>query len=60
MLPVSRLRAVQSMEDAWVLARALQQSGGDIPPALERYQSLRKDRTARVQAQSQLAEKRFH
>ena len=43
-----------------MLARTLQQSGGDIPPALERYQSLRKDRTARVQAQSQLAEKRFH
>ncbi|KDB57783.1 FAD-dependent monooxygenase [Bordetella bronchiseptica] len=60
MLPYHAQGAVQSMEDAWVLARTLQQSGGDIPPALERYQSLRKDRTARVQAQSQLAEKRFH
>lgn len=59
MLPYHAQGAVQSMEDAWVLARTLQQSGGDIPPALERYQSLRKDRTARVQAQSQLAENAF-
>lgn len=39
MLPYHAQGAVQSMEDAWVLARTLQQSGGDIPPALERYQS---------------------
>lgn len=60
MLPYHAQGAVQSMEDAWVLARLLERSGGDLGAALQRYQSLRMDRTARVQAQSRVAEKRFH
>jgi salicylate hydroxylase len=60
MLPYHAQGAVQSMEDGWVLARLLDLSGGEIDAALEKYEALRMDRTARVQAQSRLAEKRFH
>lgn len=60
MLPYHAQGAVQSMEDAWVLARLLERADGDLAGALQRYQSLRMDRTARVQAQSRVAEQRFH
>ncbi|MDO8277077.1 MAG: FAD-dependent monooxygenase [Burkholderiaceae bacterium] len=60
MLPYHAQGAVQSMEDAWVLARVLQMSGGKIDAALDRYQQLRLDRATRVQTQSRIAEKRFH
>lgn len=60
MLPYHAQGAVQSMEDAWVLARLLERADGAIEAALQQYQSLRMDRTARVQAQSRVAEKRFH
>ena len=60
MLPYHAQGAVQSMEDAWVLARLLGLAQGGIEQALATYQALRLDRTARVQAQSRLAEKRFH
>lgn len=60
MLPYHAQGAVQSMEDAWVLARLLDLSGGGVEAALAKYQDLRMDRTARVQAQSRVAEHRFH
>ena len=60
MLPYHAQGAVQSMEDAWVLARLLDLSKGAAPQALQKYQDLRLDRATRVQAQSRLAEKRFH
>jgi 3-hydroxybenzoate 6-monooxygenase len=41
--------AVMSMEDAWVLANALAESGDDYKAAFERYQQARYLRTARVQ-----------
>lgn len=60
MLPYHAQGAVQSMEDAWVLARLLEMSDGKVDAALDKYQQLRMDRTERVQAQSRVAEKRFH
>ncbi len=60
MLPYHAQGAVQSMEDAWVLARSLDQGESDVEGALQKYQVLRLDRASRVQAQSRLAEKRFH
>jgi salicylate hydroxylase len=61
MLPYHAQGAVQSMEDAWVLARLLDLSGGDrIEQALQRYEALRMHRTQRVQAESRVAEQRFH
>ncbi|MEJ7931635.1 FAD-dependent monooxygenase [Ramlibacter sp. AN1015] len=59
MLPYHAQGAVQSMEDAWVLARVLQLES-DPERALARYQALRLDRATRVQAQSRSAEERFH
>jgi len=41
--------AVMSMEDAWVLANAVQDAGGDYPQAFRAYQQTRYLRTARVQ-----------
>jgi len=61
MLPYHAQGAVQSLEDAWVLAKLLDISkGADMPGTLERYAELRMDRTARIQAQSRVAEHRFH
>jgi salicylate hydroxylase len=61
MLPYHAQGAVQSLEDAWVLARLLYLSEGkSIDAALRRYEALRLDRTKRVQAESRVAEHRFH
>ncbi|MES2187390.1 MAG: FAD-dependent monooxygenase [Pseudomonadota bacterium] len=61
MLPYHAQGAVQSLEDAWVLAELLDLSRGvDLPGTLERYAALRMDRTTRIQAQSRVAERRFH
>ena len=61
MLPYHAQGAVQSLEDAWVLAKLLDLSqGAGLPQVLERYAALRMDRTARIQAQSRVAEHRFH
>lgn len=60
MLPYHAQGAVQSMEDAWVLARLLERAEGNLSAALQRYQALRVDRATRVQMQSRVAEKRFH
>ncbi len=59
MLPYHAQGAVQSMEDAWVLARLLS-SNRSVDAALSTYEALRTDRTVRIQAQSRVAEHRFH
>lgn len=61
MLPYHAQGAVQSLEDAWVLARLLDLSRGQrIEETLKRYEQLRMHRTERVQAESRVAEHRFH
>ncbi len=64
MLPYHAQGAVQSIEDAWVLARCLQidsEAGSDDPQAsLLKYQSLRKDRAQRLQRHSRNAERWYH
>lgn len=59
MLPYHAQGAVQAIEDAWVLARCLARQG-TVSSALDRYQSLRKDRTERIVAQSRHAEETYH
>lgn len=61
MLPFGAQGAAQAIEDAAVLAACLRTvDGPDVPAALARYESRRLDRTARVQAISQLNGQRFH
>ena len=60
MLPFHAQGAVQSIEDAWVLARCLQRGRDNLPTALLRYEQLRRDRATRVQQQSRAAEHTFH
>lgn len=64
MLPYHAQGAVQSIEDAWVLARCLemgQETQGDDPAAaLMKYESLRKDRAQRLQRHSRNAERWYH
>ena len=65
MLPYHAQGAVQSLEDAWVLARLIAMAAGDggagsIDAALHRYQSLRRDRTSQVQAYSRSAQDWYH
>lgn len=52
MVPFMAQGACMAIEDAVVLARALDSSPGDIGIALERYEMERKPRTARVQESS--------
>ncbi len=50
MVPFMAQGACMAIEDAVVLARALEHArGADIPAALERYEGARRERTARVQ-----------
>ena len=60
MLPYHAQGAVQSIEDAWVLARCLEMGRDDPPAALLRYQALRKDRAQRLQRHSRNAERWYH
>ncbi len=62
MMPFHAQGAGQSIEDAWVLARCLQEAEtpAAAPAALQRYQDLRLARANRVQAQSRSAETLFH
>lgn len=59
MLPYHAQGAVQSMEDAWVLARTLQQ-GGEPQAALKRYEELRFHRANLLVQQSRNAEGWYH
>jgi salicylate hydroxylase len=60
MLPYHAQGAVQSIEDAWVLARTLQRQADDLPEALRRYQSLRYQRAHMLVQQSRNAERWYH
>jgi salicylate hydroxylase len=65
MLPYHAQGAVQSLEDAWVLASCLASvrdsgSGDKLAAALRRYQSLRRDRATQVQAYSRSAQDWYH
>src|SRR5262249_43116011 len=59
-LPFLAQGAIMAMEDGVVLARCLEASPGDIARALDRYQGLRLERTARVVAGSAASTERFH
>jgi salicylate hydroxylase/6-hydroxynicotinate 3-monooxygenase len=45
--------AATAMEDAVVLTRCIEEQPGDLPAAFSRYQSTRRERTARIQGTSQ-------
>ncbi len=60
MLPYHAQGAVQSMEDAWVLARTLALHGDDPLDALKRYEGLRYDRANLIVQQSRNAEGWYH
>lgn len=66
MLPCMAQGAAQSIEDAATLAalfagsRARGGGAGEVPAVLDRYQALRRPRTARVQALSAANKVRFH
>jgi salicylate hydroxylase len=60
MLPFGAQGAAQAIEDAAVLAACLTDDRYDVPAALTRYESLRRGRTARVQAISRANGRRFH
>jgi len=45
--------AATAMEDAVLLSRAIAEAPGDLPRAFRRYQTVRKERTARIQGTSQ-------
>ena len=47
-LPFLAQGAVMAIEDGYVVARALKEYGADVRLALERYESARRDRTARM------------
>ena len=60
MLPYHAQGAVQSIEDAWVLARTIEQSSSDANATLKRYESLRFDRANLMVQQSRNAEGWYH
>ena len=60
MLPYHAQGAVQSLEDAWVLARTLERRGDSLPGALKHYESLRYDRASLLVQQSRSAEGWYH
>ena len=60
MLPYHAQGAVQSIEDGWVLARALEMGADDPQAALQRYEMLRKDRADRMVIHSRNAERWYH
>jgi salicylate hydroxylase len=60
MLPFMSQGAAQSVEDGYVLALCLARSPRDVPAALKRYESLRFERTRRVQLGSRANGEVFH
>ncbi|MGI9324792.1 MAG: FAD-dependent monooxygenase [Pseudomonadales bacterium] len=60
MLPYHAQGAVQSLEDAWVLARTLEQKQADATTALKRFETLRRDRANLMVQQSRNAERWYH
>jgi len=60
MLPFLAQGAAMAVEDSWVLAQQISQSGRPVADSLKVYQSLRLNRTSRVQAASRANMKTFH
>lgn len=60
MLPYHAQGAVQSLEDAWVLARCLELAPDDLPATLGRYESLRLARANLMVQQSRNGERWYH
>ena len=60
MLPYHAQGAVQSMEDAWVLARLLERCDDKPEGVLQRYQALRLERANVMVQQSRAAERWYH
>lgn len=59
MLPHHAQGAAQSIEDAHVLVRTIEQSRADLPAALQRYQSIRRERANWLQEYSRNADRHF-
>lgn len=59
-LPFLAQGAVMALEDAFILARALDTPGADVESALLRYEAARKERTARIVQGSADNARRFH
>jgi len=59
-LPFLAQGAIMAMEDGVVLARCLEAFDADIPRALQRYETLRLERTTRVVLGSAANTKRYH
>ncbi|MFM0200747.1 FAD-dependent monooxygenase [Paraburkholderia fungorum] len=59
-LPFLAQGAGMAIEDGYLIARCLERYAGDLPRALERYEALRLDRTARVVRGSAANTTRFH
>jgi salicylate hydroxylase len=59
-LPFLAQGAVMALEDGFILARALAACGGDLEAGLMRYESARKERTAKVVRGSADNARRFH
>lgn len=59
-LPMMAQGAVQAIEDGFILARALDEEGDDVASALRRYETARRDRTARMVLAAAENAKRFH
>jgi salicylate hydroxylase len=60
MLPFMAQGAAQSIEDGAALAALLKAMPGDVPRALQRYETLRKPRATRLQEASAANRVRFH
>ena len=60
MLPYMAQGAVMAIEDGYVLSQCLKTATSGVPGALERYEALRRERTARVQAGSRANGALFH
>jgi salicylate hydroxylase len=61
MLPYGAQGAAQAVEDAAVLAACLAEAGGgEVPAALDRYETIRRGRASRVQEMSRANGRRFH
>ena len=60
MVPMLAQGAVMAIEDGMVLARCIEKFGTDVETGLQRYEALRKDRTARTIRGSNENADRFH
>jgi salicylate hydroxylase len=59
-LPFLAQGAGMALEDGYVLARALEKYGSDLPDALRRYEAARHERTSRIVRGSAANAERFH